>query len=324
MSTIRRSVCILLLVGAAVIMGVFTSGCLKESQLYVQGMDVGIVTVSPMNVTINVTTSVQNTEGFGSGKPGIHLTAYSTETGLVVSDRTDPFQAVGWGGSASVSQEMVLPRSGSYRLVAVVYEGDKRKARGEITVNNLERLTPDSEKTGLSIEEIDFSVKKVSGDYVTLQADMYLENNDGTPTGPFDIEVKAKELDAQLMADKQSTSIGDIAPGKIVVTNVTLTVPDQYNYHVEVLVWKNGTILKRGEGNVLLKPGTVVNEGSQFVTKKIETGKFVSSSDERSEGQAPYAAAPYPTRTPGFGGLLAVLGTAGAGCAAVMIGRIRR
>ncbi len=292
--------------------------------MYVQGMDVGIVTVNPVNVTVNVTTTVQNTEGFGAGNPVIHLSAYSTETGLVVTDRTDLFPAIGWGGSRSVSQEMVLPRSSSYRLVAVISEGDKRKAKGEITVNNLERLTPDSQKTGLAIEEIDFSVKKVSGDYATLQADMYLENNDETSTGPFEVEVKAKELDAQLMADKQSTLIGDIAPGKITVANVTLTVPDQYNYHVEVIVWKNGTILKRGEGNVLLKPGMVVNTESQFVTKKIETGKFVSSADyDRSLAGAPLSAGPYPTRTPGFEGFAAVMGAVCAGCAMVAIGRRR-
>jgi hypothetical protein len=124
------------------------------------------------------------------------------------------------------------------------------------------------------------------------------------------------------MADKKSTPVEDIGPGKITVANVSLTVPDQYNYHMEVIIWKNGTILKRGEGNVMLKPGTVVNEGSRFVTKKIETSKFVSSREDGSGVPMAYAGAPYPTRAPGFGGWLAVTGIAGAGC--LVLGRRKK
>jgi hypothetical protein len=68
-----------------------------------------------------------------------------------------------------------------------------------------------------------------------------------------------------------------------------------------VLVWKNETIILRGEGNVRLRPGVQVAKDTQFVTKQIETSKFV----QEPAGIAGYAQAvpqPYPTtKSPGFG-----------------------
>ncbi len=94
-----------------------------------------------------------------------------------------------------------------------------------------------------------------------------------------------------------------------------LSVPDQYNYVVEVLVWKNDTIVKRGEGNVRLRPGMQVARDTQFVTKQIETSKFV-----REEGFQPGSSTVPVTRSPGFSVPLA-LGALGA---LAMLVHIRR
>ena len=306
--------------GVLIFSAVFAGGCLKESMLGVQGMNVGAQQVSPSVVTLNVTTEIVNFQGFGSGTPRLQLRAFSTETGLLETERTDTIGGIGWGGAVTVNQNIDLPRKGSYRLVATVYEGEKRKAQGEITVYNLERMIPDSQASGLVIGDIDFIVQGVRGDSVDIQTDLYFGNDDPGPSGPFDVEVKAKEMDAHLVADKQTVHVENVDPEKIVVTSVRLSVPDQYNYIVEVLVWKNGTIIRRGEGTVQLRPGATLPAGDQFVTKKIETSKFVAK-----EGTPlSYAASNSPTvaRTPGFSGLLAL--AALAGCGAVALSQRRR
>jgi len=175
-------------------------------------------------------------------------------------------------------------------------------------------MIPDSQSSGLVIGDIDFIVLGVRGDFVDIQTDLYFGNDDPGPSGPFDVEVKAKEMDAHLVADKQTVHVENVDPEKIVVTSVRLAVPDQYNYIVEVLVWKNGTIIRRGEGTVQLRPGAALPGGEQFVVKKIETSKFVAK-----EGTPLSYAAPYPPegiRTPGFSALLAVAALAGGGAVA--------
>ena len=290
----------------------FSAGCLKDSSVAVTSITVGAENVTGAEVTLNVTTEVQNTYGVSSGISRVQLKAYDTTSGLVVAEKTSDAGFLGIRGSGSVSQTIVLPRKGSYRLVSTVFENGQRKGQGELTAYNLERLTPDIQETGLSISDIDFLVKKVAGDRATIQTDIYFTNDNRAASGAFDIEVKAKEEDARLLADKQRVHMESIQPDATRVSSVTLSVPDQYNYIVEVLVWKNDTIVKRGEGNVRLRPGVQVSKDTQFVTKQIETSKFV----QESAGFATAIPQPYATmKSPGFSapvvlgalGLLAVV-----------------
>jgi len=284
---------------------VFSAGCLKESSVAVTDITVGADKVTGAEVTLNVTTEIQNIRGVSTGISRIQLKAYDTTSGLVIAEQASDAGFLGIGGSGSVTQSLILPRTGSYRLVSTVFENGQRKGQGEKTVYNLERLTPDVQEIGLSITDIDFLVRKVAGDKATIQTDIYFTNDNRVPSGAFDIEVKAKEEDARLLADKQRAHIESIQPDATRVSSVSLTVPDQYNYVVEVLVWKNDTIVKRGEGYVRLRPGIMVKNDTQSVTKQIETSKFV--------GETGYSyASPVPTtKSPGFGAplVLAALGS---------------
>ncbi|MDD1690274.1 MAG: hypothetical protein LUQ66_06395 [Methanoregula sp.] len=282
---------------------VISAGCLKDSSVHVSSMTVGAEKVTGAEVTMNVTTDIQNMYGVSSGISRVQLKAYNTESGLMVAEKTSDAGFLGVRGSGSVSQALVLPRKGSYRLVSTIYENNQRKGQGEITVYSLERLTPDNQKTGLTISDIDFLVRKVEGDRVNIQTDVYFTNDDPEESGAFTIEVKAKEEDARLLADKQQATVDSIRPGATKVSGVTLTVPDQYNYVFEVLVWKDDVIIKRGEGNVRLRPGQIVSKDTQFVTKEIETSKFVQGSGEPALSPQPYTT----MNSPGFAVPLALL-----------------
>lgn len=275
---------------------VFSAGCLKESSVAVTDITVGADKVTGAEVTLNVTTEIQNIRGVSTGISRIQLKAYDTTSGLVIAEQASDAGFLGIGGSGAVTQNLTLPRAGSYRLVSTVFENGQRKGQGEKTVYNLERLTPDVQETGLSITDIDFLVRKVAGDKATIQTDIYFTNDNRVPSGAFEIEVKAKEEDAKLLADKQRAHIESIQPDATRVSSVSLTVPDQYNYVVEVLVWKNDTIVKRGEGYVRLRPGMMVKNDTQFVTKKIETSKFIGE-----EGYWAGSSGIPVTKSPGFG-----------------------
>ncbi|MEI7857681.1 MAG: hypothetical protein WCH85_09280 [Methanomicrobiales archaeon] len=312
---IRTALPVVLLLCLTVL--ILSAGCLKESGVTVSSITVGAQNVTGADVTLNVTTDVQNTYGVSSGVSRVQLRAYDTGSGLVVAEQIGDAGYLGIRGSGSISQTLVLPRKGSYRLVSTVFENGQRKGQGEITAYNLERLTPDNQETGLTISDIDFLVKKVSGDRVDIQTDVYFTNDNRVASGPFEIEVKAKEEDARLLADKQRASVESIRPDATRVSSVTLSVPDQYNYVVEVLVWKNETIVKRGEGNVRLRPGMQVDKNTQFVTKQIETSKFVQDSVSAMSIPQPYTTA----KSPGF---VAPLVVVALGSLAVLVHLRRR
>jgi len=295
--------CLLLILS----LGALGAGCLKESQLTVLGIDVAAEQVLSGAVTLNVTTTVENEYGYPEGPATVHLKAYSLGTGLLEAERTDPAGTVDRGAARRVSQEIVLPREGSYRITVDVYEGEARKASGEITVKSLEQLPADAYRTGVEIQDIDFIVKAVDGGRASIQTDIYFTNKGAETSGTYDVEVRAREMDARLLADKKWTTVGNIAPDTTVIQGVTLSVPDQYNYVVEVLLWKNQVIVKRGEGRVLLRPGTTLGEGERFVSRSIETTRFIAETPFPTmipEGYAPAMG------TPGFEGILAVVAVA--------------
>jgi len=305
--------CLLLLL----CMGALGAGCLKESQLGVLGIDVAAEQVLSGAVTLNVTTTVENQYGYPSGPATVQLKAYHLGTGLLVAERTDPAGTLERGAARRVSQTIVLPREGSYRIAVVIFEGEARKASGEITVKNLEQLPADAYLTGIEIQDIDFIVKAVDGRRASIQADVYFTNKGAETSGTYDVEVRARELDARLIADKKWTSVGNIAPDATLIQGVTLSVPDQYNYVVEVLLWKDQVIVKRGEGRVLLRPGTTLGEGERFLSRSIETTQFIAETPFPTPIPEGYADA---RMTPGFEGLLAMVAVAAV---AILVRRSR-
>ncbi len=290
-----------------------TAGCLKQGRLAVEDMNVQADGVTTSAVTLNVSSSLRNTGGAAGDPLDVRLRAFNTESGFLETEQITRVPGIEWGGSRLISQTIVLPRKGSYRLVEAVYLGSTLSGQGEITVKNLEQLTPDTQQSGLVIEDMDFIVRKVTGDSAVIQADIYIANGGRDPSGPVIIEIKAKEMDAHLTADKQEARIENFEPEKIGIGSTTLTVPDHYNYQVQALIWRNGTVVKRAEGIVQLRPGILVSNGSQMLSTKIDTSKFVA--EEARMTPSPY------TKSPGFEGAFAILALIGIGATAGIVRR---
>lgn len=271
------------------------SGCLKEGELSVSTMDVSAERITSSSATINVTTYIENDKGGDSSNVSLLLKATDKDSGLLQLQERRFIGKVKKGSTAIVSQQVVLPRKGSYELEVTLFEGDVKKARGWKTISNLDSLLPNIKSSGIDIPEIDFIVRNTTGSRVIIQSDILFSNEGRQRTPGYKVQVKAKEQDADLIADKGWIDLGGIAPDTTIVKSINLTVPDQYNYIVQVLIWNNATIIKRGEGQVLLRPGEKLAEGEHVETRNIKTSDFVTSAPAKN------AVAP----SPGFGNKMA-------------------
>jgi len=281
-----------------------SAGCLKEGSMEITGIEVAPVAVTAGDVTLNVSVSVERTSGSGAGRPTLIVRAIDTGTGLRVNESSGEIALVGGGGAIIASSDIVLPRRGSYRLEAQVFEDGKRRASGELTVSSLERLPPDDARTTATMVDMDFIVRSVAQGRATIMAEVSFTNEGSEPSLPLSIEVKAREFDAGLLGDRQWTTLDPVRPGATVVRNVTLSVPDQYNYEVEAVLWRGDVIVERGSRPLLLVPNaTKESGGTEFTTRTIRTGEFVVPTDT---GQS--TGLPAPTRAPGFGAPLSLIG----------------
>lgn len=289
-----------------------TAGCLKEGYSSVVGMVVSPTMVSAGEVILAVQTTVEHNGGVGIGPSTLITQAFDTGTGLLVNESSVVVGPMGRGESRTVSQNITLPRKGTYRVVTTLKNNGKLNGKGEITVHSLELLPAESARTRVEIADMDFLIKGVSDDRATIEADIYLTNQGDEPSPRLTAEVKAREVDARLIADKQWAVVEEIRPGATSMKNITLSVPDTYNYDVEVVLWREDVIIGRGTGRVALAPSAIVGEGERFVTREIETGKFVAAPTmTRSASEGGGA----PTRAPGFAGLCAIMALLiGAAC----------
>jgi len=225
------------------------------------------------------------------------------------------------GQTINTTQVLVLPKKGGYRLVATLFEDGKEVDWGSRTVYNLETLPADNMITGLRIDGIDFMVRKVSNEKVVIQSDIYVTNSGAKIGKDYQLMIKATDMDSRLVADKQWISTGNIIPDGTVIWSVNLTVPDKYNYFVDVLIWSDSVVVGGGQDSVLLNATTKLGEKERIATRGTRTGGFVVAESvaepkEMEVGEFEAAAEEATEATPGFGVLLALamvcLGVGGA------------
>lgn len=158
---------------------------------------------------------------------------------------------------------------------------------------------------GLEISEMDFKVRKVKDGKVLVENDIYITNEGRETSSDFRTLVKVREMDAGLLADKVWIQTGEIRPEATVIRSVNLTMPDQYNYVVEVLIWNDDTIVRRGEGYIQLNPEIEVRNETATEIKKIQTSEFENVVEPEMVPDEEYTG---ESSTPGFSlFLLAVL-----------------
>jgi hypothetical protein len=281
----------------------FGSGCIRnyeeESNYNIKSMDISADRIGTAFVDLNVTTYI---EKYGDSKKNtsLLLKAYSKESGLLEAKKEVKLGVLKKGDTKLVSQNLSLPKKGGYDLRSVLFEESTQKSNGEIQIYNLDVLPSDVQDIGLEIPGIDFRVGGIEGGKVFVESDIYLTNEGKETSHDFRMLVKVREMDAGLLADKVWTQTGEVRPETTVIRSVNLTIPDQYNYIVEVLIWNNDTIVKRGEGYIQLSPKIKIQEKNTTETRKIQTSEFKNSELANDAPQAESGEGE-PKATPGFG-----------------------
>ena len=297
-----KPVQILLLISFVIVFA-FGSGCVqnfeKESYYSIKDMDISADRTGTAFVDLNVTTYIEKYDGDSMKNTSLLLKAYSRESGLLEAQKEVKLGVLKKGETKSVSQTLSLPKTGGYNLRSVLFEESTQKSNGEIDIHNLDSLPPDVQDVGLEISEMDFRVKGVEGGKVLVESDIYLTNEEKEVSKDLRMLVKVREMDAGLLADKVWTQTGEVKPESTVIRSVNLTMPDQYNYIVEVMIWNNDTIVKNGEGYIQLSPKVKVKDRNTTETRKIQTSEFenVQETEAVPKEESP---AEEPS-SPGFG-----------------------
>jgi len=272
-----------LLILLALISVVALSGCVNKSEdnpLKVTNLEIVPGQIMTSTIELKVTTYIKNSDEGPAAKSSKNTTlllkATSSDRDFLVNQTTTFVGKIAPEKTVNVTQILTLPKKGGYSLEATLFEEGKEVDRGYRTVYNLESLPADSKAINLRIDGIDFLVRKTAEDKVVIQSDIYVTNFGAKTSQDYKLMLKATDIDSKLVADKQWSNTGMIAPDETAIRSVNLTVPDRYNYVVDVLIWSNSTIVGQGQDYVQLNATTMLGEKERLTARGTRTGAFVT------------------------------------------------
>ena len=298
-----RQITKVVLLCSIILISLTACGCLKDfekSSLRIGDVDISPERVTSTDVVLNVTTYIENYGDGGSGDVKLLLKAFDSASGLLVARTTTSAGSIDKDKTLPVSQLINVEREGGYRIDVVLFEDEKRLRLRTVQVYGIGDLNPNVYDIGLKVQEMDFLVKNVTGSRVTIGVDLYLTNEGDSTSEDLPMLIKAREVDAGLLADKVWTSTGRIEREKTIINSCEISVPDDYNYIVEVLIWKNDTIVERGAGVVQLNPKRTIPKDEQIISDEIRVRDFIEEAAEMEEMEYGRTEGATEKKTPGF------------------------
>ncbi|VVB56276.1 Uncharacterised protein [uncultured archaeon] len=249
---------------------------IPPSSVSIREVDIKPVEVTSARIEVNVTAYI-NHNGGKTRNASMLIRAINSDTRLLETQVFAPIPETDSGieKTLSVSTNLNVERNGGYELNILLFDNGTIRDSGTVSIRELNALIPESKRSGVTLNNIDFTVGGVSAGKVSIKSDIYLENKGPNVSENLKMTVKAREATSNLIADKTNAETGAIVNETTVVRSVQLVVPDEYNYMVVVELWRGDTMINTWEKPVLLAPTKTVPKESVEKKMNIEVSKFV-------------------------------------------------
>jgi PGF-CTERM protein len=199
---------------------------------------------------------------------------------------------------------LTVAREGGYRIEVLVYQDGQRVDTGGRTVSGMEALTPAYARSTVRFSEldtlppIDVSVDAAGDQRTELAIATWLTNAGDDSTGDLRVGIVVRQAESNLVAARSEASVGTVEPGRTSSTEQTVSVPSEYNYYVDAIIWKDDVVVDTARTAVNLDPSERISVNE--TRREIE---FEVSDFEREDDRPPQrtAAATVEEQAPGFG-----------------------
>lgn len=106
----------------------------------------------------------------------------------------------------------------------------------------------------LTVEYVDVLQKSVSDDTITLEITPLITNNGNADAENVKIQAKAVDQQTGLTMNGNGAEMGIIKKGTTDQESITLTVPKDKDYRIEIFIFEGDRVVVRGQGRVNLAP----------------------------------------------------------------------
>lgn len=304
-----------------------------EGDLRPGNVDVEEVPITPGEVTGETATLGLEARLDHRGNPTENVTvlfrATDSDSNLVETEQTVDAETLRDNRESSVEANLTVDREGGYEIETIVFRDRQRVDRATRRVDGLEALTPAYAESNVVFEETEaiqpVSVAVGSADEDDAEADLdvsgSLTNEGDDSTDDLEVTYTARQADSNVVADRETVDVGEIRNGRTANVEADLTVPTEYNYYIDAVLWRDDVHVDSARSVANLDPSERISANEtetdvEFEASDFSGGGLAGNEDggEVSEdAEAESADASSDEETPGFGvavGLAGVLATA--------------
>lgn len=259
-----------------------------------------------------------NHRGGAAENVSVEVQAVDTDTGLVETTVRKDLGTIAGEKEVRTRVNVSVPREGGYRIFIRVYENGSRVETGSTEVSGVDSLTPDYAATPIQFHRfgsgessppvISYAIESTSNNRTTLRTQTHLTNRGDEPAGGLELVVTARQVESNVVADRERIEVGEIGPGRTATPTVTLEVPSEYNYYLDGMLLRDGVIVGTATSGATLDPTRPVPRNQTTEEVDFDAGEFESTPEPRGAADTPM---PTAESGPGFGVGAAVLALLG-------------
>jgi len=269
----------------------------ERSHLQVRDLSVSHGTVTGETVPLEVEARVQHAGG-PSENVTVLFRAVSLESGLVERTATVDVGSVEGDREVPVTADLTVNRTGGYRIDTVVYQDGERRSSGSTAVEGVGNLIPQYAESNVdfhrftggpnALPSIEYAIESTTDESTTLNVSTYLTNGGDTPSEDVRLVLKARQADSNIVAAERVVQVGQIPPGATATPHTTLTVPAEYNYYLDAVLWKEDVIVTTARSAANLDPTETISVNQTRREVGLQVGDFQrESGGSDGPGRAP-------------------------------------
>lgn len=271
-------------------------------------------TVTGETATLDVRTALEH-EGGTSSNVTVVYRAIDSDTGLLETTTRRELGTLSTAGEVTASGNLTVEREGGYRIETRVYRDGRRVEGGRTSVSGVGTLEPAYASSrarfhrfeGLgTLRPLQYTVREVQDGRVTIEVTAFLTNTGDEPAADLRIAVQARQADSNVVADRGTVTVSGIEPGRTATPSTTLTVPDEYNYYLDGLLYRDGVIVDTTQSAANLRPTEVIhpNQTRREIGLQVEDFERDGAAGRPEQTPPPE---PVESSEPGFGVMVAVV-----------------
>lgn len=296
------------MVVAAVVPGALAGPDGEDGRAHLDDVTISSGEVTADTVTLTTTAHLDH-RGGTSENLSVRVRVTDLESELRETTREVSLDPVSGDREVTVPVNVTVPREGDYRIEVLLYSDGQRRETVSQAVRGVGSLRPperhssvtfhrfDRQPSEHSLPPVQFSVESVSDDRVTLNIWAYLTNVRGRETGDLEVEFVLRQAESNVVAARERVDVGEIPPSRTATPSATLTVPDDYNYYIDVILWQDGVIVDSTRGAANLDPGGSLDVNQSDGESGLQVEDFERDAADRARGTATEEA----EDSPGFG-----------------------